>query len=149
MLDRLNLILLFIFVCSSASASGIYRWVDDKGKVHYGDRPTQSGAKSVTVKKGSAAPSTGNQSNISTESLIRGYEQRRRHKNQEAQQSAEEKQRQARYEAKCKQMIAYQKRTEGSRIYDKNADGEKVFLSDDEIDRTRAERQANIDKYCS
>ncbi|RJX30954.1 MAG: DUF4124 domain-containing protein [Oxalobacter sp.] len=36
-----------IFLCSLASAQQVYKWVDSKGKVHYGDMPTAKKPKKV------------------------------------------------------------------------------------------------------
>lgn len=39
-----------LFVLSPLQA-GIYKWVDDNGQVHYGERPGNSGAEKVTIRK--------------------------------------------------------------------------------------------------
>ncbi len=44
-----------LLVIVSASADGVYRWVDQSGKVHYGDVPTEESAQ-VEQKKFSASP---------------------------------------------------------------------------------------------
>jgi hypothetical protein len=49
------LVCLFILISSSAYADGIYKWIDEYGKTHYGDSPPASViAEEVTV---DAAPS--------------------------------------------------------------------------------------------
>lgn len=52
------LALLVPLASPTASAQGVYKWVDENGKVHYGDRPpAKSTSKSVEVAP--ATPSTG------------------------------------------------------------------------------------------
>jgi len=44
---------------SIASAQQVYKWTDDKGKVHYGDIPTSNKIKKVDIKppmKGAVKP---------------------------------------------------------------------------------------------
>ena len=43
-----TLLLLAVFMCCSAAAGQVYRWVDADGSVHYSDRP-QEGAEKVTL----------------------------------------------------------------------------------------------------
>ena len=58
---KVILFLIFCMHATLASADGVYRWVDEKGVVHYSDRASSSGAKSVEVKpaptSGTSAPS--------------------------------------------------------------------------------------------
>lgn len=43
--------LLLLLVIPLASASGIYRWVDADGRVHFSDRPLQQNAETITLKQ--------------------------------------------------------------------------------------------------
>jgi hypothetical protein len=45
--------------CAAASAGEVYKWKDKDGRVHYGDRPKDAQAESVTIKStsGSGEPS--------------------------------------------------------------------------------------------
>jgi hypothetical protein len=53
--------------CAAASAGEVYKWKDKDGRVHYGDRPKDAQAESVTIKSSSggdepsAAPSNENE----------------------------------------------------------------------------------------
>jgi len=38
------------FVTSAALAAGVYRWVDEKGEVHFSDRPQAQSAEQIQVK---------------------------------------------------------------------------------------------------
>lgn len=47
-----KLILALLLLTGAVSAAEVYKWTDDKGRVHYGDRPHQS-AEKLNVKPGS------------------------------------------------------------------------------------------------
>lgn len=44
-------------VATPAQADKVYRWVDEKGKVHYGDRPAQGAEQLKLRRPGQAVPS--------------------------------------------------------------------------------------------
>lgn len=35
---------LLLLACGPALAAGVYKWTDEKGRVHFGDRPAQEGS---------------------------------------------------------------------------------------------------------
>ncbi len=43
---RLALFALFTLACCSAQAAEMYKWTDDKGRVHYSDKPPAKGVES-------------------------------------------------------------------------------------------------------
>jgi len=47
---------LLMALCSSVYAAKIYKWTDEHGKTHYGDRPAGSTAKTKTILKTNKAP---------------------------------------------------------------------------------------------
>jgi glutaredoxin len=42
---RILIALGFLSLCAGAGAAGLYRWVDERGQVHYSDQPPPAGAK--------------------------------------------------------------------------------------------------------
>ena len=56
---RLSLLLALVFLASAAQAQKIHRWVDEQGRVHYGDRPP-AGAEEVPIRKRNAPALTEN-----------------------------------------------------------------------------------------
>jgi hypothetical protein len=47
-------LLIVLLGCLGAAQAGVYKWTDEHGKVHYGDRPTDKKAEQVTIKPGPA-----------------------------------------------------------------------------------------------
>jgi hypothetical protein len=127
----------------AAQAGDIYRWKDDSGIWHYSDQPIAGAervgsakklpagdkpATALPAKPGAAqpAPGTGNP----TVSKVR-------------EDVATDK------AAKCQEAQAnYQQSIESRRIYRQGADGEKVFLNDEEIEAARVTARANMEYYC-
>lgn len=141
--------------CQIGTAQQIYKWVDDKGKVHFSDKPINKNAESVTIKQqpmlggpGEASASGQSKQPQSLDKTLDAYSDRRRLKQQkQAKQEAEEA-RKKQHQKKCDDARQYLARTEGRRIYDVNEKGEKVYLSDAEINAERAKVQSKINKHC-
>ncbi|MGH8481331.1 MAG: DUF4124 domain-containing protein [Nevskiaceae bacterium] len=55
---RLILPLLLSLACAAASAGEVYKWRDKDGRLHYGDRPKDAQAESVTVTPSSGSGET-------------------------------------------------------------------------------------------
>jgi len=45
------LIIIFFLFCLSNANSEVYKWIDENGKVVYGDKPTSSDAEQIKIKK--------------------------------------------------------------------------------------------------
>ena len=52
---RATLALFLVVACAAASAGEVYKWRDKDGRLHYGDRPKDAQAESVTVKSSSGS----------------------------------------------------------------------------------------------
>lgn len=55
-MKRSLITLLTMFVLTAAHAQSVYRWVDQDGKLHYGDRPPPGQRERVTERRPSAPP---------------------------------------------------------------------------------------------
>jgi len=49
-LNKILFIIFFLFCVSNANAE-VYKWVDENGKIVYGDKPTSSDASKIKIKK--------------------------------------------------------------------------------------------------
>ena len=141
-------------IASSLHADQVYRWVDEGGKVHFGDKPQGTDAKSITVKQqpkiSGDAPATQapTSSPTSQERLLNAYGERHKQKKLLDEKKQQEGQKIAAHEKECEELKDYLATTSGTRIYNTNEKGERVYLSDAEIDASRAKHQADLDKYC-
>ena len=131
-----------------ASAAGVYKWVDEHGNVHFGDRPQGEGAESVQIRESS--PDSHNQQRV--EKLIRAQEARRKQKEQdeEARQKEEAERATAERHAEyCKQVRKnLQTLKTGGRIYKPLDDGERHYFNDEEMVAEIKRLEAAIAERC-
>lgn len=77
-LTVVSLSCLGLILAASATAADVYRWVDDKGVVHYGDKPQHPGDQPVqlpqlqTYKSGTAPPGFANPADSSSSAAAKG-----------------------------------------------------------------------------
>jgi hypothetical protein len=141
-------LLLFAALIAWSGLAGavVYKWVDAQGKVLYGDRPPDGVHAEVvellgthvartTTTKDSSSPRTGakndGQDDASTKKAVDNDVQQVR----DQQCAAAQEQ--------------YKKLIEGRRIYKTGADGERQYLTSEEIDTQRADAKREVDATCN
>jgi len=136
---------------SLAAASGVYKWVDEQGRVHYGEKPpARVQAQEMQLKTAPVddMPIEDNEAARADQAqrLLRAYDEERALKKEQQQKSREE---QARRERNCALARDRVRRyeTAGS-LYNLDKDGSRRTLSD--ADRAAAERRAREDvaRWC-
>ena len=152
-MNRTLFLALMIAYAAAASAQQ-YKWVDQDGKVRYGDvpppgvkatplrpppRPAQQPAPAAAAKKDAGKA-------LSPEEAFK--------KRQQEQQDAEQKAAKDRAEADAKRANCDQAQASlrlidsGQRVATTNAAGERVFLEDDQIARERQRAQKAVSEWC-
>lgn len=53
---RHTLAILLIFLATQAAAGGVYRWTDDDGNVHFGDRPPSADTEKTDIPRNTTQP---------------------------------------------------------------------------------------------
>ena len=152
-MKKTSLLLLLItgLLAASLHAEEVYRWVDEEGKVHFGDKPQGINAESIAVKQqpkiGSSTPAP-TSTPISQEKLLNAYSERRKQKKELDAKEQQAQQKIAGHKKECDKLRDYLATTGGVRMYNTDENGEKIYLSDTEIDASRAAQQADLEKYC-
>jgi len=148
--DMKFLILLFSLAVPIVAHAGVYKWVDENGKVHYGDQ-LQASQPTVEIKVDDAAPAPSYfDDELSREEkrerLLQSMEEDRVEKQEirEKQKAVKEKNRQ-RCNRYRDQMRHYER---ASSLYKLDKDGNRVYMSDGDRARATKNLQANIKKYC-
>lgn len=145
-----NLLLLLVFMMPLVVYAGVYKWVDENGKVHYGDQPKTS-QPAVEMKVDDAAPTPSySDDELSREEkrerLLQSMEEDRADKQEMREKKKAEKERNRQ---KCNryrdQMRHYER---ASSLYKLDKDGNRVYMSDGERARATKNLQSNIKKYC-
>lgn len=141
-------VLLIFFLSPAALAAGVYKWVDEQGKVHYGDRPGNSNASKIAVP---ASPPPTDKSlserNAKRDKLLQAMEEERKLKEEDSRKAklkADERKQQC-IEAQDK-LRRYQ---ESQYIYRPAEGGERIIYSEDERKRATDDAQKAVQEWCN
>jgi hypothetical protein len=140
-------IAMLAFFCS-ANAGQVYKWIDENGKTHYGDRTGAEArqVEEVRVSKTRAVGSDITARQQRTDGLLDSYKKEREEKAESRQAAAGGKRDR---EAKCAAaMISHEKFERVGSLYSKDAQGNRFFLSDEDRGRAIAEAQAAVNEWC-
>lgn len=134
-----------------AMANEIYKWVDDEGNVHYGDRPTGSATEQRLAANFRRTDSSSVQKRIeSLEASQAARQERRAAAAEEAKSAAAQK---AEAEEKQKRCETYRARLESyvqsRRLYREDENGERVYLDETETQNARQRVEDLIAENCS
>lgn len=141
-------------VSASGVASEVYRYTDENGTVHYGDRPTgEADEQQVAIVSRPTDPVAvqqryqaryGESDDSSGSSEESAQEEERKPTR------AELKAAEAQRAADCEQYRARLERFESARrLYRESEGGERYYMTDDEILETRTKARELVDKTCN
>ncbi|WP_150913253.1 DUF4124 domain-containing protein [Marinobacter halotolerans] len=146
MLIRICLAFL-VFISASVNAE-IYRWVDDQGRTHFGDRPSPQ-ATAKRLSEDSEPVGTSRSVEQRQEGIRKFLDQRQRERDsaQAAKARAEEKQ--AKLASHCRELRARLIHMDRiSTFYDLDEKGEQVFVSEAENRKLRERFRAKVEATC-
>lgn len=145
-----NIIMLLIFIAPVAAHAGVYKWVDENGKVHYGDSP-QATQPTVEMNVEETTPEPSFSEDLLSreekrERLLQSMEEDRLEKQEkrDKQKAENEKNRQ-----KCNRYRDRMRHYErANALYKLDKDGNRVYISDGERASATKSLRAKINKYC-
>jgi hypothetical protein len=134
---------LVLLLAAAPAWAQIYKWVDEKGRVQYGEKPPAS-AKAAPL-RGEAAPATGEpRAPVDLSRQEEAFKERRiREKLQEDREAQEAKVNQGR----CENARAQLENTERFQLYRREG-GEKVYYSDAEKAKELERLRGLVARYC-
>jgi len=145
--------LLFLFMVPLINHAGVYKWVDDNGKVHYSDRPiTTQPSVEMNIDDSAPKPSfSGGDDRLSREEkrerLLQSMQEDRIEKQEQREkQKALKQQNRAKCNRYRDQMRHYER---ASGLYKLNEDGKRVYMSDSDRAKATKNLQRKIKKYCN
>jgi hypothetical protein len=125
----------------------VYKWVDEKGGTHYGERPPQGG-KAHEVEQRLANPGPAPEKPAQPSWKERDLEFRRR-RIQNEQAEAKDKQREASQRQACSQARDHLAQMKSARrLYHLDEKGERIFESDGERNTSIAQAEQAIAQRC-
>jgi len=129
--------------------AGAYKWVDEEGRVHFGDRPTSTQAEQIKLKKNpkaslSTAPNA-EQRRITQQRMLDVYRQER-----EAKKAAKQKQKEEalKIAQQCADARDNLRQYERSQLYENLPNGERRYLSTKERKKAILQLKTNIKRHC-
>jgi len=133
---------LLLALASPLASAQVYKWVDENGRVHYGEKPP-SGSKSSTVKPPVAAPGTPARSpDVRSQEL--DFRDRQMRKNEDEARQAQDAANRAALCNNAKERLELAERAALFRMQK----GEIVFLTDAEQKAETENRRAAVTRYC-
>jgi len=151
---RAALLIIIGFVSATLQAE-VYKWVDDKGIVHYGDKQNTEG-RSVEMQVDMSSPDE-NPENANKETATLSRDEKRRRlagameEDRLEKKEAREKKKAERDQNKhrCNQLKDKKKRMQAAAgLYKLDKDGNRVILSDEQRNKNQKSLDKQIKKYC-
>jgi cyclophilin family peptidyl-prolyl cis-trans isomerase len=146
-------LLIIALACSVAplAAAQLYKYVDKDGKTVYSDQPPVNiNTKQLNIQSGAtssaAAPAAAPKSAVDRDKDLQKSRDEARDRARKSEDTA--KQAQAQEQACTSARQAYQTYADGGRIHKYNAQGERVYLGDQEIEIERERSKREMDEAC-
>ncbi len=142
-MKEITAIILLVFGLSGTANAEIWKWVDNDGNVHYSDTPANTNAVSPERVSYSTGDQSASKSSDSRRTTSRGNDA-------DPDENAEE--RRARESAQayyCEQAKdIYNSYVGAPRLYRTGEDGQREYLSDEEMAATLADAEAKVAEWC-
>ena len=146
MYRRVLLLLWLVYVPIAAGA--VFKWVDEDGRVHYGDRPETQRAAPVQIRPGPSGPAPAAPANRAERQrrLTDSMESERLRRLESRQKAEAEKADRAR---RCNWARDRMRRYESAGfLYDLDSGGERRVLGDDERRRAMHRARQEVERWC-
>jgi len=146
---RVILASLLIMLALGASGAEIYKWVDEAGRVHFGDRPPAEGAEPVEldVSPAPAAPAPSDAERAEKRRrLLEAFAKERAEKEAAIEQAKQEKAERAANCARARERL--RKVREATYLYDYDESGNRVIFSDEQREEATRQAKAEVERWC-
>lgn len=144
--------LMLLMISSDVLSAQAYKWVDQNGQIHYGEKPPQGAdsAREMKLRDSDAQPeqkAAAEQRLQRMKKRLRAYDDERQKESEEIAKAQKERQKRS---AECKRLGIELRdlKVGGTRYYELDDQGKRVFLSDHDI-KARVQRlEKYIDRNC-
>lgn len=128
--------------------AGLYKWTDEKGKVHYSDQPPTVNAQTVKTPAAGQAETT-SQARQSLDAKDQAYQKRRKEAEEaRAKDAREAEQARARRENCDKARSNLSTLQNTPRVYTTDAAGQRVYMDDTARANALANSQKAVSEFC-
>ncbi|HTT07303.1 MAG TPA: DUF4124 domain-containing protein [Gammaproteobacteria bacterium] len=130
----------------TASYAEVYKWVDEQGKVHYGDHPGNARSQPVQIQAAPQPDPDSAERREKSQKLLNEYsDDQTEQKKQQESREKEAAQRKVNCELAKKNLDTYE---HAATLYTTDKDGERHNLTDDEYKKAIETSHANVKKWC-
>lgn len=146
----LALITMLVVAATGITAAGqIYKWTDEEGNVHFTDKPVDGEAERVAIRsKRTDSAAVQAQVNARAEAAAKKAEEQAA----AAPQGPTEEELAAQAADRAKKCASYRERlqrfVQSRRIYREDENGERVYLSEEEMQEARERVENQVQEYC-
>jgi len=144
---RATVALVMLLAAATPEAADVYRWTDEQGRVHYGQRPPPQGAEKMQLPATKATLPSADQPSAQRrdrqQRLLEAYEYEREQKRIAEARLAQQRERDA---ARCRELQkSWRLLSYAGPVYRTDTGGERRYLSEDERAAEKAElRRAHL-----
>jgi hypothetical protein len=137
-------------LAAGTAAADVYKYKDEKGNIQYTDKPPQLPAERLNVKsQRTDVVAVQERSQAEQKQAAAADEQRQQARAQDAdQKEAAQLTAKDKAERCTKARERYDKYMNSQKLYEQGADGERRYLSSEELDAARASAKASMDVLC-
>jgi hypothetical protein len=140
-----------ITLASGAMANEIYKFTDENGNVHYGDRPSGQASEQVLAMTYTRTNSGSLQKRVQAQADANTAREEARAEADAAEKEAAEKEADAAEQArKCERSrTRLETYLQSRRLYRTDASGERVYLDDEQRQEARQKAEEQVAEFCS
>ena len=143
------LLTLTLIVAGAPAAGQIYKWTDEEGNVHFTDKPEGRDTERVAIQSRRTNPEQVQaERQARAEAAAKAAEEEAAAKPQ----GPTEEELQARAEERAQKCTKYREKlqrfVQSRRIYREDENGERVYLSEEEMQEAREEAENLVQQYC-
>ena len=147
-----HVLLLALIAAGTATAGEIYKWTDEEGNVHFGDRPDGEEPEKVAIQSRSTDPARV-QASVQARAAATARSAEEEAAAAAAQQGPTREELQAQADEKAEKCNTYrarlQKYVTSRRLFREDENGERVYLDESETQAAREKVENQVQKYCS
>lgn len=141
------LFIISILSCLSNVNAEVYKWVDENGKIVYGDKPTSTDANEIKIKRTPEKDSVVQERNTKQNKLLDVMKQERTERDALKKEEKKKKHEQEKMCANARKKL--QKMKDASYLYQKSDDpNNPIIMSDEERKAEELKLENNIKKNC-
>ncbi len=138
--------LALLSITGASLHAGVYKWVDEQGKVHYGDRPESAQSQQLQIQSAPPPDPDAVERMERSQRMLNEYsdDQAEQKKKREAREQ-EEARRKANCELARKRLDDYE---HASTLYVTDPNGERRYMNEDEQKKALDISRAEVKKWC-